>query len=89
MSPHAAAPADPPWRASDRLRLREFALSDVSDLARMHQDARVRAQLVDDLALDDLATASGFVAGMQTPTPRPKRRPPALRATSMTGFSLT
>ena len=65
MSPHAVAPPDPPWRASDRLRLREFALSDVTDLARMHQDPRVRAQLVDDLALDDLTTASGFVAGMQ------------------------
>ena len=57
--------ADPPWPASARLRLREFAAHDVGDLARMHRDPRVRAQLVDDLALDDAATASRFVAGLQ------------------------
>ena len=63
------APAPPfppaPWQASTRLRLREFAAHDVDDLVRMHRDPRVRAQLVDDLPLDDATTASRFVAGLQ------------------------
>ncbi|QTD45517.1 GNAT family N-acetyltransferase [Ottowia testudinis] len=62
----AAPPIAPaPWAASARLRLREFSAHDVDDLVRMHRDPRVRAQLVDDLPLDDAATASRFVAGLQ------------------------
>ena len=63
------APAPPfpsaPWQASPRLRLREFAAHDVDDLVRMHRDPRVRAQLVDDLPLDEPATAQRFIAGLQ------------------------
>lgn len=53
------------WQASSRLRLREFAAHDLPDVVRMHRDPRVRAQLVDDLALDHEATAAGFLAGMR------------------------
>ena len=55
----------PPWPAGARLRLREFEATDVDELARMHREPRVRAQLMDDLALDDAATAARFVAGLQ------------------------
>ena len=61
MSP---LPPDP-WLASERLRLREFAAYDAADIARMHTDPRVRAQLVDDHPLDEPAIAQGFVAHMQ------------------------
>lgn len=54
-----------PWHAGPRLRLREFNSSDVDDIARMHRDPRVRAQLVDDFPLDDGAAAARFIAGMQ------------------------
>ena len=55
-----------PWLASPRLRLREFAAHDLAELARMHRDPRVRALLVDDLALDDVTVAARFIGGMQT-----------------------
>lgn len=55
----------PSWFASERLRLREFATHDVDDLACMHRDPRVRAQLVDDLPLDEPATAARFIANMR------------------------
>ena len=63
----AAAPPlpAPPWPASARLRLREFAAHDTDDLADMHRDPRVRAQLVDDLPLDEPATAARFIAGLR------------------------
>ena len=63
----AAAPPlpAPPWSASARLRLREFAAHDTDDLADMHRDPRVRAQLVDDLPLDEPATAARFIAGLR------------------------
>lgn len=62
----AAPPLSPgPWLASARLRLREFAAHDVADLARMHREPRVRALLVDDLALDDESVAARFIGGMQ------------------------
>ncbi len=54
-----------PWQASARLRLREFAAYDLDALTRMHADPRVRAQLVDDLALDDTLTASRFIASLR------------------------
>ncbi|MDO5288718.1 MAG: GNAT family N-acetyltransferase [Pseudomonadota bacterium] len=55
----------PPWSASARLRLREFAAHDVGELAQMHRDPRVRAQLVDDAPLHESAVAARFVASMQ------------------------
>lgn len=55
----------PPWLASDRLRLREFAAYDIDHLASMHRDPRVRAQLVDDVPLHESAAAAGFIANMQ------------------------
>lgn len=55
----------PPWPASRRLRLREFTGLDVDELARMHADPRVRAQLVDDAPLHEGAAAARFIAGMQ------------------------
>ena len=58
------APPPAPWLASARLRLREFAAHDVDELARMHRDPRVRAQLVDDAPLHEPATAARFVAGL-------------------------
>ena len=63
-SPPHLTPAGP-WRAARRLRLREFAAHDLQDLADMHRDPRVRAQLVDDLALDDPGVAARFIAHMQ------------------------
>ncbi|MFD1711541.1 GNAT family N-acetyltransferase [Ottowia sp. GY511] len=65
MSLQIPPPYGAHWQASPRLRLREFAAHDLDDVVRMHQDPRVRAQLVDDLALDDPATAAGFLAGMR------------------------
>jgi RimJ/RimL family protein N-acetyltransferase len=53
------------WPAGPRLRLREFASSDAAEVAAMHRDPRVRAQLVDDHPLHEPAVAQGFVAGMQ------------------------
>lgn len=44
---------------------RKFAAHDVDGLVRMHRDPRVRAQLVDDLPLDEPATAQRFIAGLQ------------------------
>lgn len=61
----APPPTDSAWSAGARLRLREFASQDLADIVAMHTDPRVRAQLVDDLALDDAATAGRFIAGMQ------------------------
>ena len=61
----ATAPPAGPWLASPRLRLREFAAHDLAELARMHRDPRVRALLVDDLALDDETVAARFIGGMQ------------------------
>ncbi|MDO5624129.1 MAG: GNAT family N-acetyltransferase [Pseudomonadota bacterium] len=54
----------PPWPAGPRLRLREWAWHDVDDIARMHQDPRIRAQLVDDHPLHTPEAAHRFVAGM-------------------------
>ncbi|MDO5087362.1 MAG: GNAT family N-acetyltransferase [Comamonadaceae bacterium] len=54
-----------PWPASARLRLREFDSADIADVQRMHQDARVRAQLVDDVPLHEAARAAAFVQGMR------------------------
>ena len=65
MSSLASDSSDALWLASPRLRLREFGAHDLDDLVRMHREPRVRSQLVDDLALDDSATAARFIAGMQ------------------------
>ena len=65
MSSLTSSSPDAFWQASPRLRLREFAAHDLDDVVRMHQDPRVRALLVDDLALDDKATAARFLAGMR------------------------
>ena len=55
----------PPWSASARLRLREFAAYDAQDIVDMHHDPRVRALLVDDHPLHEPQAAQGFIAGMQ------------------------
>ena len=51
--------------AGRRLRLSEFSTADVAEIVRMHQDGRVRAQLVDDHPLDTVDSAWRFVLGMQ------------------------
>ena len=65
LAADATPPPPGPWQASPRLRLREFAAHDVADVARMHRDPRVRALLVDDLALDDESIAARFIGGMR------------------------
>ena len=49
------------WQVSERLRLREFLPADVDDLVRMHQDAKVCAQLIDDYPLHEPDVAALFV----------------------------
>lgn len=66
-SPRPTAAATPGARLpaellrTPRLRLREFAAGDEPALQRMHQDARLRSQLIDDAPLHDTATAAQFV----------------------------
>ncbi|MBI3101603.1 MAG: GNAT family N-acetyltransferase [Burkholderiales bacterium] len=57
----AALRLDAPRQVSTRLRLREFSWHDVDDLVRMHQDPRVRAQLVDDAPLDNAQAVHRFI----------------------------
>ena len=52
---------DTPRQISARLRLREFSWHDADDLVRMHQDPRVRAQLVDDAPLDNAQAVHRFI----------------------------
>jgi RimJ/RimL family protein N-acetyltransferase len=63
---HQAVAAATPWELlrTARLALREFAPGDEPALQRMHQDARVRAQLIDDAPLQQAATAALFVRRM-------------------------
>lgn len=66
LSPHAAAAAAATCAPAEllrtpRLRLREFAAGDEPALQRMHQDARLRSQLIDDAPLHDAAAAAHFV----------------------------
>jgi RimJ/RimL family protein N-acetyltransferase len=60
-----SAPAKYPLPASARLRLREFRPSDRDDIIRMHQDARVRALLVDDMPMDRPLVAWEFIRRIQ------------------------
>ncbi len=60
-----SAPAKYRLPASARLRLREFQHSDRDDIVRMHQDARVRALLVDDMPMDQPLVAWEFIRRIQ------------------------
>ncbi len=63
--PLAIDPAPPHWRCSPRIALREFCLADRHALVAMHADPRVRRQLLDDVALDDIGMVWRFLAGIQ------------------------
>ncbi len=52
-------------QVSARLRISEFTWQDAADLARMHQNPRVRELLMDDLPLDTTNAAQRFIDGMQ------------------------
>ena len=52
-------------QVSARLRISEFTWQDAADLARMHQNPRVRELLMDDLPLDTTSAAQRFIDGMQ------------------------
>jgi RimJ/RimL family protein N-acetyltransferase len=56
--------ADMAWGRTRRLALREFADADRDPLVAMHQDARLRAHLVDDYPLHEPAVARLFLARM-------------------------
>ncbi len=60
----AALRLDAPCQVSTRLRLREFSWHDADDLVRMHQDPRVRAQLVDDAPLDNAQAVHRFIESL-------------------------
>jgi RimJ/RimL family protein N-acetyltransferase len=67
MPQAAPEPAPAKYRlpASARLRLREFQHGDRDDIVRMHQDARVRALLVDDMPMDRPLVAWEFIRRIQ------------------------
>ena len=52
-------------QVSARLRISEFTWQNAADLARMHQNPRVRELLMDDLPLDTTSAAQRFIDGMQ------------------------
>jgi RimJ/RimL family protein N-acetyltransferase len=62
--PRGTVPGIAAWGRTPRLALSEFTARDHADLLRMHQDARVRALLVDDYPLDDPAVLRLFLSRM-------------------------